>query len=137
MKDVPLTIKMRYGMREGNRIAHNVLRKIVDECPPQLITLHPRSRYGRTLQSQSVAAAFREQRYTRLAEWDYVQECADAIQGKTPLWAGGDVLSYEDYYQVLSTSRFGKYSADLATRRASYQWDYDRSRCSHKTVAVH
>ncbi|KAH7729938.1 dihydrouridine synthase domain containing protein [Aphelenchoides avenae] len=51
MKDVPLTIKMRYGMRE--------------------------------------------------AEWDYVQECADAIQGKAPLWACGDVLSYEDYYQRL------------------------------------
>lgn len=45
-------------------------------------------------------AFFREQRYTKLAEWDYVPKCAEATKGITPLWVCGDVLSYEEYYQV-------------------------------------
>lgn len=43
---------------------------------------------------------FRDQRYTKLAEWDYVPECAEAVAGRAPLWIGGDVFTYEDYYNV-------------------------------------
>ncbi|KAI6239617.1 TRNA-dihydrouridine(47) synthase [NAD(P)(+)] [Aphelenchoides fujianensis] len=65
--DTPLTIKMRYGLKEGERTSHLTMKRIVDECPPQMITLHPRSK---------------EQRYTKLAEWDYVPQCLEAIDKK-------------------------------------------------------
>ena len=37
----------------------------------------------------------REQRYTRLADWDYISKCAQAA-GSMPLFGNGDILSYED-----------------------------------------
>jgi len=82
----PITMKCRYGQHDGQRTAHTTMGHAVETCVPQLITLHPRSR---------------EQRYTRLAEWDYVEKCAEFIADRCPLWACGDVLNYEDYYQRL------------------------------------
>lgn len=43
--DLPITVKMRYGMFQGERTAHNLMRRIVDAGTAQLITLHPRSRF--------------------------------------------------------------------------------------------
>lgn len=79
--DVPLTLKMRAGIKEGKAIAHQVIRNVKkwgDRVA--LITLHPRSR---------------EQRYTKLADWNYVAECA-AAAGPIPLFGSGDILSFED-----------------------------------------
>lgn len=42
--DTPLTLKLRYGLKEGQHTAHNVIKRLVDDCPPQLLTLHPRSK---------------------------------------------------------------------------------------------
>uniref|UniRef100_A0A915DAX7 tRNA-dihydrouridine(47) synthase [NAD(P)(+)] n=1 Tax=Ditylenchus dipsaci TaxID=166011 RepID=A0A915DAX7_9BILA len=85
-KDVPISIKMRYGMKEGERTAHKVMERVARLGGSQLITLHPRSK---------------EQRYTKSADWNYVSECAKSIDGKCPLWVCGDVFSYEDYYDRL------------------------------------
>uniref|UniRef100_A0A914YTX3 tRNA-dihydrouridine(47) synthase [NAD(P)(+)] n=1 Tax=Panagrolaimus superbus TaxID=310955 RepID=A0A914YTX3_9BILA len=86
MRDMPLTVKLRYGIKEGKREAHHVMKRLVETCPPAMITLHPRSK---------------EQRYSRLAEWDYVPQCAEAIGGKVPFWVCGDVISPESYYDRL------------------------------------
>ncbi|CAK5088951.1 unnamed protein product [Meloidogyne enterolobii] len=84
---LPISIKMRYGMKEGKRTAHTIIKQIVQQSPPQLLTLHPRSR---------------DQRYTKSAEWDYVNECAQAIEGHFPFFVCGDILSMEDYYKNIS-----------------------------------
>lgn len=42
--DLPISIKMRYGMKEGQKTAHTIIKQIVEKSPPQLLTLHPRSR---------------------------------------------------------------------------------------------
>lgn len=41
----------------------------------------------------------REQRYTRKADWDYIEQCAQ-IASPTPLFGNGDILSYDDYKEV-------------------------------------
>ncbi|KAI6207051.1 TRNA-dihydrouridine(47) synthase [NAD(P)(+)] [Aphelenchoides besseyi] len=89
MGSTPLTIKMRYGLKENDYTAHHIIRKVVENCPPQLITLHPRSK---------------EQRYSKLAEWHYVPKCIEATNKKTPLWVCGDVYSWHDYYDRLESS---------------------------------
>lgn len=61
------------------------MKKVVETCPPQMFTLHPRSR---------------EQRYTKEADWKYVPKCLTAINKKVPLWVCGDVFSQQDYYHV-------------------------------------
>ncbi|KAI1730193.1 dihydrouridine synthase (Dus) domain-containing protein [Ditylenchus destructor] len=86
-EDVPVTMKMRYGIKEGERNTHYAMAKAAKIGGTQLITLHPRSK---------------EQRYTKAAEWDYVSECATAIDGRCPLWVCGDVMNYEDYYERLN-----------------------------------
>uniref|UniRef100_A0A7E4UQF9 tRNA-dihydrouridine(47) synthase [NAD(P)(+)] n=1 Tax=Panagrellus redivivus TaxID=6233 RepID=A0A7E4UQF9_PANRE len=86
MKDVPLTLKMRYGIREGTREVHHVMNRLAKTCPPALITLHPRSK---------------TQRYTRDAEWDYIPTCAAALEDKVPLWVCGDVITPQMYYRNL------------------------------------
>uniref|UniRef100_A0A1I8AQ73 tRNA-dihydrouridine(47) synthase [NAD(P)(+)] n=1 Tax=Steinernema glaseri TaxID=37863 RepID=A0A1I8AQ73_9BILA len=91
MGDMPLTVKIRTGIKEGVYTAHNTITKMVEECPPQLITLHPRSK---------------EQRYTKMADWGYVNQCAEAAK-EVPLWVCGDVLSYEDYYKRLEEHNIG------------------------------
>uniref|UniRef100_A0A9J2PXF8 tRNA-dihydrouridine(47) synthase [NAD(P)(+)] n=2 Tax=Ascaris TaxID=6251 RepID=A0A9J2PXF8_ASCLU len=85
MGGLPLTLKLRTGLKENIYTAHQTIAKIVSTCPPQLITLHPRSK---------------EQRYTKLADWEYTRECSLAA-AKVPFWACGDILSYHDYYKRL------------------------------------
>uniref|UniRef100_A0A1I7WSN7 tRNA-dihydrouridine(47) synthase [NAD(P)(+)] n=1 Tax=Heterorhabditis bacteriophora TaxID=37862 RepID=A0A1I7WSN7_HETBA len=48
----------------------------------------------------------REQRYTRLANWNYVKPCIDAA-GDIPLWVCGDILSWQDYYTRLEENPIG------------------------------
>ncbi|VBB31481.1 unnamed protein product [Acanthocheilonema viteae] len=85
--NIPLTLKLRTGTKESVYTAHQTIAKVVECCPPQLITLHPRSK---------------TQRYTKLADWSYTRQCSKACQN-VPFWACGDVLSYIDYYEKLET----------------------------------
>ncbi|XP_077978136.1 tRNA-dihydrouridine(47) synthase [NAD(P)(+)]-like [Glandiceps talaboti] len=77
--DVPLTVKMRTGIQDKSFTAHKVIPKLKD-WGVSMVTLHGRSR---------------EQRYTKLADWDYINECAKAAS-PMPLFGNGDILSYED-----------------------------------------
>lgn len=79
---IPFTAKMRTGVYQDKKIAHNIIPKLVD-CGVSLITLHGRSR---------------EARYTKLADWEYIEACAQAA-APCPLFGNGDILSYEDYKQ--------------------------------------
>ena len=38
----------------------------------------------------------REQRYTKVADWEYIKTCAAAAR-PVPLFGNGDVLTFEDY----------------------------------------
>ncbi|GFT70612.1 tRNA-dihydrouridine(47) synthase-like [Nephila pilipes] len=79
---VPLTLKMRTGIYENEKIAHNIIEKIKQwRNPISLITLHGRSR---------------EQRYTKSADWSYIDTC-NKLADPIPLFGNGDILSYEDY----------------------------------------
>jgi len=79
VSDVPVTIKMRTGIYENNINAHKVI-PMVKEWGVDLITLH-----GRT----------REQRYTKDADWDYINSCAE-LANPVPLFGNGDIFSYEE-----------------------------------------
>ncbi|UMM30318.1 hypothetical protein L5515_012250 [Caenorhabditis briggsae] len=85
--DTPMTVKIRTGQKEGILKAPETvefMKKNPWHCP-DLITFHPRSK---------------EQRYTKLANWDYTIPVAEAA-APVPLWVCGDVLSWEDYYERL------------------------------------
>lgn len=85
--DLPLTVKTRTGVYTDKNIAHTFMPKF-REWGASLITVHGRSR---------------EQRYTKNADWKYIEQCAQ-LGAPVPVFGNGDVLSYEDYEQALTNS---------------------------------
>lgn len=88
--DVPLTVKMRTGVQERASLAHRLLPELRD-WGVALVTLHGRSR---------------EQRYTRLADWLYIEQCAK-VASPMPLFGNGDILSFEDANCAMQTGVAG------------------------------
>ncbi|KAH8352417.1 hypothetical protein KR084_004063, partial [Drosophila pseudotakahashii] len=79
---LPFTVKMRTGIYADKSVAHELL-PLVEEWGASAVTLHGRSR---------------EQRYTKHANWTYIEECA-AKAKRMPVIGNGDILSYEDYVE--------------------------------------
>ncbi|XP_034611282.1 tRNA-dihydrouridine(47) synthase [NAD(P)(+)]-like isoform X2 [Trachemys scripta elegans] len=48
----------------------------------------------------------REQRYTKVADWEYIAECAK-LASPMPLFGNGDILSYEDANRAMQTGVSG------------------------------
>ncbi len=84
---VPLTVKIRTGIYMDKRIAHSVVQPL-REWGVDMVTLHGRSR---------------EQRYYRLADWDYIGECAK-LADPLPLYGNGDLMNFEDVYSRKTSS---------------------------------
>ncbi|CAI6002632.1 unnamed protein product [Closterium sp. NIES-64] len=88
--DVPLTVKMRMArdanwMRTGYAEGHNVVHRYIPhllDWGATAVTLH-----GRT----------RQQRYSRLADWEYIGECASVKPAGLQFIGNGDVMAYTDW----------------------------------------
>ena len=90
MKRTPLTIKVRMGYDDdpAKYVAHDVLPR-ARRWGAAAATLH-----GRT----------RQQRYSRLADWAYIERCASAAAPSgLPLVGNGDVFCYRDYQRRMSS----------------------------------
>lgn len=103
--DIPVTVKMRMGVRDEKPLAKQIVEKLLPEGDVAAITIHGRSR---------------KQRYTRLANWDYVGETASVVKGwyeenedtqaskekaeLRPVYVvgNGDCYTYEDYNKDMS-----------------------------------
>ncbi|TWW65663.1 tRNA-dihydrouridine(47) synthase [NAD(P)(+)]-like [Takifugu flavidus] len=88
--DSPLTVKIRTGVHEKSNIAHKLIPEM-KKWGISMITLHGRSR---------------EQRYTKLADWDYISTCSK-LASPVPLFGNGDILSYEDAVKAKETGVSG------------------------------
>ncbi|XP_069815564.1 tRNA-dihydrouridine(47) synthase [NAD(P)(+)]-like [Dendropsophus ebraccatus] len=88
--DVPLTVKIRTGVQEKVNLAHKLIPELRD-WGVSLVTLHGRSR---------------EQRYTKLADWEYIKQCAEIAQ-PLPLYGNGDIFSYEDANRAMESGVSG------------------------------
>lgn len=85
--DIPLTVKMRTGLQEDKHTAHTLLPKLRD-WGVSMVTVHGRSR---------------EQRYTKVADWNYIKTCVDVAK-PLDIFGNGDILSYADYNNSMSLS---------------------------------
>ncbi|XP_049329485.1 tRNA-dihydrouridine(47) synthase [NAD(P)(+)]-like isoform X2 [Astyanax mexicanus] len=88
--DVPLTVKIRTGVQQNCNVAHKLIPEL-KKWGVSMITLHGRSR---------------EQRYTKLADWDYIDSCSK-LASPVPLFGNGDILSYEDALKARETGVSG------------------------------
>lgn len=80
----PFTVKMRTGVYADKSVAHELLLK-VESWGASAVTLHGRSK---------------EQRYTKNANWEYIEECAAKAKHMAVI-GNGDILSFEDYNEKL------------------------------------
>ena len=102
----PLTVKIRTGIYMDKPFADKLAPNLF-EWGADLVTLHGRSR---------------EQRYTKLANWDYIGEVAKAVSPK-PLFGNGDIINYEDYNEFKSKSG----AAGCMLARGIYQFFFSYS----------
>ncbi|KAG0699063.1 FMN-linked oxidoreductase [Suillus ampliporus] len=95
--DIPVTIKLRTGVKDGRNNAHKIMLRAATEWGVGCITLH-----GRT----------RQQRYTKLADWEYIKQCVNAVRAREadkglspiPIFGGGDCFSSHDYWTNVSST---------------------------------
>ncbi|KAF2070744.1 hypothetical protein CYY_007943 [Polysphondylium violaceum] len=83
----PVTIKMRIGKLEDSPNAHKIIPNL-QNWGASAVTLHGRSR---------------AQRYSRLANWEYVAKCAEV--SPIPLIGNGDLSNYQDALKIYDTSK--------------------------------
>lgn len=88
--DVPLTVKIRTGVQQNCNVAHKLIPEM-KKWGVSLITLHGRSR---------------EQRYTKSADWEYIDTCSK-LAAPVPLFGNGDILTYEDAMKARETGVSG------------------------------
>lgn len=79
----PFTVKTRTGVYSDKSVAHELMPKL-ESWGASAITLHGRSR---------------EQRYSKSANWEYIEECAAKIK-RIPVIGNGDILCYEDFQRI-------------------------------------
>ncbi|KAF7296829.1 tRNA-dihydrouridine(47) synthase [NAD(P)(+)] [Mycena indigotica] len=109
--EVPVTIKMRTGVKEGRNTVHKLMPRMLGEGTKGsagtegekgwmgvgAMTLH-----GRT----------RQQRYTKLADWEYIKTCVDAVRAREadedlpriPIFGNGDCYSGTAYWDTVAAS---------------------------------
>ncbi|KAG8978890.1 tRNA-dihydrouridine synthase 3 [Tulasnella sp. JGI-2019a] len=102
--EIPLTIKVRTGVKDGRNTAHKLVPKLPG-WSVGAVTVH-----GRT----------RQQRYTKLADWGYIKSCVDSLRAATtnaatsngleedsppiPIFGGGDVYTAQAYWENMEQS---------------------------------
>ncbi|KAF5189635.1 tRNA-dihydrouridine(47) synthase [NAD(P)(+)]-like [Thalictrum thalictroides] len=96
--DKPVTVKVRTGYFEGrNRI--DSLISDISHWGASAVTIHGRSR---------------QQRYSKLADWDYIYQCARKAPDTLQVLGNGDVFSYLDWNK--HTSECPELSACMIAR---------------------
>ncbi|OCF55065.1 tRNA-dihydrouridine(47) synthase [NAD(P)(+)] [Kwoniella mangroviensis CBS 10435] len=95
--DIPLTVKFRTGVANGKPNAHKLIPRFATQWGAGALTLHGRSR---------------QQRYSKLADWDYIKTCADTLReslkdanlAPVPIFGNGDCFSAQGYYEEMEKS---------------------------------
>lgn len=98
--EIPVTVKIRTGTKDSSPMADLLVKRLVHETDVAAITLHGRSR---------------QQRYTKLADWEYIGKVAKTLREEENLYqergadlharssriqfvGNGDVNNWEDWY---------------------------------------
>lgn len=101
----PVTVKIRTGTKDEHPMAESLVKRLVNETEVAAITLHGRSR---------------QQRYTKMADWDYISKVADTLRDcendfsdrndgrernqRIQFVGNGDVNNFEDWYRHIQSN---------------------------------
>lgn len=102
LRKIPLTIKIRMGYHDRKQQwnAHDIVNRC---CSAPSSTSRDSLNAGwlGKVAAVTLHGRTRAQRYSRLADWEYIDECGKIAKtiskGVIPLIGNGDVYTYEDY----------------------------------------
>lgn len=122
--DLPITVKMRMGILDKKPVAIDIVEKLLNAGDVGAITIHGRSR---------------QQRYTKEANWDYIEEVGkvvktynekyeemkDVSDRPNPVYliGNGDCFTHEDWYE--HTARQGVDTVMIARGALIKPWIFE------------
>ena len=88
--EIPLTIKLRTGVKEGRNNAHKLMPRIGAERNVAAMTVslytiphqHAECDASYVLSQTQLHGRTRQQRYSKLADWEYIKECVQAVRAR-------------------------------------------------------
>jgi len=129
--EIPVTVKLRTGVKEGKNTAHKLMPRVAEWGASCLTVRHYSSLFESFFTHiRQLHGRTRQQRYTRLADWDYIRQCVGAVRAQEekedrawklhgvispsltdvqvcpiPIFGGGDCFSAQDYYEKLECGK--------------------------------
>ncbi|KAF7320571.1 tRNA-dihydrouridine(47) synthase [NAD(P)(+)] [Mycena chlorophos] len=105
--EVPVTVKMRTGVKEGRNTVHKLMPRLLGEGTSTSETFGERGWAG--VSAMTLHGRTRQQRYTKLADWDYIKMCVDAVREREadeglpriPIFGNGDCFSGTAYWDTV------------------------------------
>lgn len=81
--DIPLTVKLRTGVKDGKNTVHKLMPRLSTEFGASSLTVSLQFvAFSRKAELYQLHGRTRQQRYTKLADWDYVKMCVEAVRAK-------------------------------------------------------
>jgi len=84
--EIPLTIKLRTGVKEGHNTTHKLMPRIAAEWNMAAMTVSRPTPHGCVCDYEpdpvmaQLHGRTRQQRYSKLADWEYIRECVNAVR---------------------------------------------------------
>lgn len=101
----------RTGVSDKKNTAHKLIPRFVNEWGVSAMTVSTLPLH-RLLLILQLHGRSRQQRYSKLADWEYIKECADEVRRSleeanlppVPIFGNGDCFSAQSYYEEMEVS---------------------------------
>ncbi|KAJ7061316.1 zinc finger dihydrouridine synthase [Mycena amicta] len=108
--EIPVTVKLRTGVKDGRNTVHTLMPRMLGDGAGGGETTGERGWGG--VGALTLHGRTRQQRYTKLADWQYIKTCVDAVHAREAdedfpritIFGNGDCYSGTAYWETVDHS---------------------------------